>query len=133
MLLSERVPNVALVTQTVPTSKKIQKRHRGHHVPALTVTSGGRGVGFEVAFLVKSSGGRERLGIQDVVALIPGTEAWTLRVSKKSPVWTSKVHLLCFVRFWLPAGGCRFGSGPGRKWGFVARGLWPALPFQCLF
>ena len=33
---------------------------RGHHVPALTVTSGGRGVGSDVACSEKSSRGRER-------------------------------------------------------------------------
>ena len=33
---------------------------RGHHVPALTVTSGGRGVGSDVACSDKSSRGRER-------------------------------------------------------------------------
>ena len=107
---------------------------RGHHVPALTVTNGGRGVGSEVAFLVKCSRERERLGIQDVVALIPETEAWTLRVRKKIPVWTSKVYLQnSVVRFRWPAGGCRFGSALGRSWGFVARCLWSALPVQCLF
>ena len=126
MLFSERVTNVALVTQTVPTTKKIQKRgfprpDRGHHVPALTVTSGGRGVGSEMACLVKSSRGRERHGIQYVDAMIPGTETWTLRVMKKFPDWTSNVIVLSrVVRFPLLAGGCRFGSGPGRSWGSLS-------------
>ena len=43
---------------------------------------------------------------------------------QKFPDWTSKVNLLSrVVRFRLPAGGCRFGSGPGRSWG--------SLPVAC--
>ena len=73
-------------------------------------------------------------GTESRTWLIPGTEAWTLRVRKKFLDWTSKVNLVSrVVRFRLPAGGCRFGSGPGRSWGFVARGLLSALPVQFLF
>ena len=93
VVLCNRVTDIPLATQKVPTTKKIQKRlattRPRNHVPALTVTSGGRGVGPEVACLVKSSRGRERRGIQDVDALIPETETWTLRVRKKFPDWTS--------------------------------------------
>ena len=76
---------IPLATQKVPTTRGLPRPDRGHHVPALTVTSGGRGVGSEVACLVKISRGRERHGIQDVDALIPVTEAET--VQGYCPFW----------------------------------------------
>ena len=107
MLFSERVTNVALVTQTVPTNWKIQKSvevvlcNRVTDTPlasqtvpttkkfqkrlATTRPRAPRSSSYldkrrdrcrsEVACLVKISRGR----IQDVDALIPETEAWTLR------------------------------------------------------
>ena len=42
----------------------LERSGRGHHVPALTVTSGGRDVGSDVACSYKSSRGRERHSIR---------------------------------------------------------------------
>ena len=68
-------------------------------------------------------------GTESMTWLIPGTEAWTLRVRKKFPDRTSEVNLVSHVvRFRLPAGGCRFGSGPGRFWVCVCR-LWSGFSF----
>ena len=90
---------------------------RGHHVPALTVTSGGRGVGSEVAFLDKSSSGRERRCI--------------LRRGRPDPLDRKRGHFglrkyftvgplflgrVFGVRLLSPACGCRFRSGLGHFW-----------------
>ena len=52
------------------------------------------------------------------------------RLDPPPPLFLGRVFR---VRFQLLAGGCRFGSGLGRSWGFVARGLWSALPVLFLF
>ena len=94
------------------------------------MTSGGRGVGSEVACLDESSRGRERHGIQRRDALIPETEEWTLRVRNKFHDWTSKVNLhsrVFRVRSRLPACGWRFGLG------LVAYGSDGHRPLFCFF
>ena len=60
----------------------LQRSDRGHHVPALTVTSGGRDVGTDVAFSDKSSRRENGTESGGVDAQIPVTERETHRVTK---------------------------------------------------
>ena len=90
-------------------------------VPALTVTSGGRDVGSDVACSGKSSRGRERHGVwRRGRPDSRNRKRGCFRLRKLIQSWTSKIN---FRLLRLLAGGCRFGSGPCCSWG-RCRSLW---------
>ena len=86
-------------------------------------SSGGRGVGSEVAFLDKSSRGRERRcilrrGRPDPCNRKRGRFRFRKYSTVGPPLFLGRVF---GVRFRSPACGCRFGSGRGRLWVCVCR------------